>query len=202
MLDEERKKLIEELTAEVNTQSEKYQLVHACFAIQMLLKEKAEKMFAKERAAIKKRLMEVSPNDMKEIERLKTEQKKIKEAIRAKRLRIQVSYLRDGDVEAARTVRVDNTLHIVLPGKLARHVRTDQGGINYESIATLRKLMAHELGHIMLHLDSIMSDLGTQGTKNLSEDAEEEADFFAERLIERRQVRNLEFYKDRGHERI
>ena len=55
--------------------------------------------------------------------------------------------------------------------------------------------MAHELGHIMLHTDELLKIEGTQGSKDISEgEKEEEARFFAEKILEMRTQRNEDLH--------
>ena len=51
--------------------------------------------------------------------------------------------------------------------------------------------MAHELGHLVLHTDELLKIESTQGSKNITEDEkEEEAVFFAEEILKKRDQRN------------
>ena len=113
---------------------------------------------------------------------------------------IDVEYIDTHTEEMARVIKVENAFVINLPKSLALRVFKDDGTYNYEVIQKIRKLMAHELGHLILHTDELLRIESTQGSKMLSTDEnEEEARYFADELINLRRERNDRFYKDKAY---
>lgn len=98
--------------------------------------------------------------------------------------------------DAGRSSRVGNQLVIYLPLSLAKETINADGSYNPHAVKKLRKIMAHELGHIVLHTKELLSLSGTQGTKDITREQEEhEACIFAKELLELREKRNSLLYK-------
>lgn len=81
--------------------------------------------------------------------------------------------------------------------KVMENTRQKDGKINIERLGRLHKLMAHELGHIVLH-----SGVLNQNSEKINEGPEEEAALFADRLISLRKERNSEIYDNQNFQRI
>lgn len=75
--------------------------------------------------------------------------------------------------------------------------RKEDGKINFDLLQRLRKLMAHELGHIVLH-----SWILSPCNEGINDGSEEEVECFANNLIGLRRDRNAEIYEDQYYEKI
>ena len=96
-------------------------------------------------------------------------------------------------------VKIENAFVINLSRKLEQRIFNKDGTYNYEVIKKIRKLMAHELGHLILHTNELLNIDGTQGSKDISDEEEEkEADFFGKEIIRLRKLRNKKIYEDGG----
>ena len=192
MLTEERKLEIQKQAVLVNSESEKYQLVHACSAIEKILKNQLHAIYQQEFSRLRKAIREESDVDKRE--QYMQEAKELM-AESNKRVRIAIEYLEELNEDSARTTRTKNNLFTIVLPKCMQEVRGIDGHIDVEKMKSIRRLMAHELGHILLHAGSIMP--GDQnGTETMREDMEEEADWFADELIKLRQERNREIYNN------
>ncbi len=177
---------IKNLAAEVNKISEKYQLIHATFAIEKLIEEKLRSCVKEQIAEIRQQL--ITETDKEAQERLYKQVQELTTDISAK-VRIVVEYLPQIDEDSARLTRSGrNTFLIILP-KSMENIRKDDDTIDFERLRRLRKLMAHELGHIVLHTGILC-----QMEEISNEEKETEADLFATILIELRKKRNEEIY--------
>ena len=111
--------------------------------------------------------------------------------------RIYVEYIPEMDIEGGRVVRLPltNQFIISLPEKLLQKSWNKDGSYNTDGIRALRHRMAHELGHIALHIEELLKDDGTQGSISLADNAEDEANIFAAELLRLRHERNEMLYK-------
>ena len=82
--------------------------------------------------------------------------------------------------------------------KELEQIRNSNGDFHYAKMKDLRMLMAHELGHILLHTDCINEDglIDEDGNK------EEESNYFAETVIALRRQRNRNFYSNQNYEKM
>lgn len=185
---------IKSLAAEVNKISEKYQLIHATFAIEKLVEDKLRENVNTEIAQIRKRLALETDKDAQE--RLFRQVQELRTDVGSK-VRIIVEYLPQIENDSARLTRSSrNTFLIFLP-KSMENVRNSCGTIDFERMRRLRKLMAHELGHIVLHTGILCPE------ENLTdEEKEEQAELFAVTLIELRKQRNEEIYSNAHYKEI
>lgn len=185
---------IKSLAAEVNKISEKYQLIHATFAIEKLVEDKLRENVNAEIAQIRKRLALETDKDAQE--RLFKQVQELRTDVGSK-VRIIVEYLPQIEDDSARLTRSSrNTFLIFLP-KSMENVRNSSGTIDFERMRRLRKLMAHELGHIVLHTGILCPE------ENLTdEEKEEQAELFAVTLIELRKQRNEEIYSNAHYKEI
>ncbi len=199
MLSEERKKEIYKKAQLVNEISEKYQLIHATFAVQKIANEIINQTYAQEFKNLRQELSEV--NLSKEKQRQMYEKKKMLEVeSRRNRINISIQYIEPLKGMNATTTKIGtykNSFIISLPQEL-EDIRNQDGMFNYEKMKKLRWLMAHELGHILLHSDCI--DENGFFEKNGNE--EDESDFFAKSVIKLRQERNGEFYSNDNFKNI
>ncbi|MBD5459252.1 MAG: hypothetical protein HDR27_11855 [Lachnospiraceae bacterium] len=87
--------------------------------------------------------------------------------------------------------------------ELEKKIFDENGNYNYEVIQKIRQLMAHELGHLILHTDELLHIDGTQGSKLITdEEKEEETDCFGKQLLHFRKERNEKIYRDGGAHKI
>ncbi len=178
---------IQRSATKVNNVSEKYQLIHATFAIEKLIENKRKESIQEEIAGIRERMDAVT--DMDVLRSMSEQIRKIKTDPGSK-IRIVVDYLSAIEADNARTIRSKNTFCICLPASM-ENVRNADGKIDFERMSRLRQLMAHELGHIVLH-SGVLCPCETLS----EEEKEREADFFADTLINLRKKRNGEIYSD------
>lgn len=185
---------IKNLASEVNKISEKYQLIHATFAIEKLIEDKLRKTVNTEIAAIRNQLTQETDKDVQD--RLFKKVQELRTDVGSK-VRIIVEYLPQITDDSARLTRSSrNTFLIFLP-KSMENVRKSDGTIDFERMGRLRKLMAHELGHIVLHT-GILCPKETL----TDEEKESQAELFAVTLIELRKERNEEIYANAHYKEI
>lgn len=175
MLTDKRKTDIENLAININRLSEKYQLIHATFAIEKLFKDKLQEFYSCEFARLREKIRNVTNAEeqealYKEAEELRSESNK--------RIKIRIDYIAQMREDSARVTRTPSNNFIIVLPKCMENIRKENGEIDLEMLGRLRKLMAHELGHVVLH----SGILDFQKSTNDS-DFEEEADYFAEKLL-------------------
>lgn len=185
-MDSKRQEQIDRLVVEINSFSEKYQLIHAVTAIEKLYKDKEQSFYSKKFADIRSRILGESDPDkrdayFKEAQRIKEDSNK--------RVKIIIDYnARISDNSARTTKTNNNTFFIALP-KSAETIRNEDGHFDTERLGNLRKLMAHELGHIVLH-----SGVWREFPKSVDEATQEEdAEYFASKLLSLRDTHSTEF---------
>ena len=199
MLSDERKQEIYLQAKKVNSVSEQYQLIHACFAIQKIINEHINNSFKAKFDDLRKELLreDLDGDTLAQILQKKNE---LEMESRRRRINISVRYCDSLHGANATTTRVGtykNSFTISLPQELS-NVRNEDGSFNYERMRDLRKLMAHELGHILLHTDCINED----GVIDEDGNKEEESDFFADKILQLRRDRNKDFYNDDNFDKI
>lgn len=197
-MDSKRKNEIREITKRVTKKSERFQLIHATYAIQTMIKGMVIDSYVKECNDLRERIQNKMAANLNFDQELK-EKEILDYAIKQKNFRIDVEYIDSFTEDMSRIIRIDNAFVINLPKSLAENIFDDNDNYNYEVIQKIRHLMAHELGHLMLHTKELLQIHGTQGSVELSDDEKEvEANFFANELIEQRKKRNEIVYKDGG----
>lgn len=187
MLTKERQDEIIDLVKQINIDSEKYQLMHAIFAIENMFQKKMQQDWQNEYNDIREKIKNTSNQD--ELEMLFEKARELnKESMH--KVTIVVEYITNLEVGNARISTTENrNFQITLP-KDMENIRNDDGTINMEALTALRKLMAHELGHVVLH-SGILTDVEID---DLNKGSEEEAEFFAEKLLELRRIHNEEVH--------
>lgn len=194
-LPDERKKEISEFAEIANSTSEEYQLIHATFAIENLQNEARKKLYGNEYESIRKEISEAEKTNKEAIALLLNKAEGLKS--RFQNISIQVQYLSKLRYGCARTYRTENGVFFISLPEEMKKVRDKNGKIDFEKMKDLRKLMAHELGHVVLHTDS----LGPI-QKEISDCEEAEADFFSDVLIDLRKKRNIEIHEDKNYVRF
>jgi len=95
--------------------------------------------------------------------------KKIEEIHRNTKLRKQyilIDYVNMGDSNGGRAIKTDDKLIITLPRKIIENILDGDGNLQMVSVNNVQKIMAHELGHIVLHAD-LLSKHDTMGSNKL-----------------------------------
>lgn len=199
MLDQARVAEIQHLAGRINSTSEKYQLIHAMFAIEKIFRDNSNSHY---RDAVSRVWNDLkNPNLSADQKASLMQQARDLREEANKRIRILVDYIPQIKEDSARITQTQhNTFMIVLP-KSMECTRGTDNKINFEVLGALRRLMAHELGHIVLHSGLFDSyDEGSKGHREIeiTDVSEEEAEIFAKVLIDLRRDRNREIYdKDR-----
>ncbi|GHU51185.1 hypothetical protein FACS1894200_11140 [Spirochaetia bacterium] len=176
---------------QVNDVSSDYHLSHALCASNALIKKTAREHLDKEIKNLKNRLKTaIERNDTVAIDKIHEEIGSLNRPVL-----IHVEYIDNMVEDGGRVVRINNQLIVSLPKKLVDGSRKKDGSLDPDGVRRLRKLMAHELGHIVLHIDDLLDTENLQGDKLLSLEAEDEADIFAKELLDLRHKRNEEYFK-------
>lgn len=197
-MDTARKKEIKNKAREVTSVSEQYQLIHATYACQTLIKQIVVDDFKEKYDELSKQIEEKMTRALDYKEELK-EKERLDMLIQQKAFHIDVAYIDTNTEDAARVIKIDNAFVINISKSLANQIFDKSGQYNYDVIRKIRKLMSHELGHLILHTDELLKIDGTQGSKLITGVAEEEeADYFGEELLESRRERNEKIFKDGG----
>ena len=199
MLSEERKREIYNQAKRVNDVSEEYQLIHACFAVQKIINEHINSLFQNKFDELRSRLLK-EDLDSDGVAQVLQKKKELELENRRKRINISIRYIESLVGFNATTTRVGiykNSFIISLPKEL-EHIRRSDGTFDYAKMKNLRKLMAHELGHILLHTDYINEDgiIDEDGNK------EEESNYFPDTVLALRRQRNRNFYSDKNYEKM
>jgi hypothetical protein len=177
---------------EINDISLDYHLTHAVLACDKLLEEAFKTEGSKETNVIKDQLQKAyKENDLTKIKEL-LEKKKL---LNLEKYHIFVDFI-DMDVEAGRVVKAENKFVVSLPKKLADNARKGDSLFDQDNVQKLRRVMAHELGHIALHSGVLLTIENTNGSKELRGKFEDEANCFADELLRLRDERNKRLFKD------
>ena len=197
-----RKQEIRTKAEEITKASERFQLIHATYAARTMIKSMVMKYYEEKCSVLSKRIEDRIEQGL-DIENETNEKIELLSKMKQSSFHIDVEYIDTKSEDMARVVKVENAFVINLPKALALKVFNEDGNYNYEIIQKIRRLMAHELGHLILHTDELLHIDGTQGSLELSFDEKEiEARYFAEELIELRRKRNERLYKDRAYKSI
>jgi hypothetical protein len=173
------------LVKNVNTISLNYHLTHAVFACNQLLREeyrKTEREFSKLNTALQDAYRKKDEKAKKAaLEAIHLAKQKV-------RYYIYVEYL---NVPAGvnRVVKTESQLILSLSNKLLENVCNKDGSFIGDGLKKLRWVTAHELGHALLHSNSLKPG-ETQGSIELDGAAEKEANIFANELLKLRRERN------------
>jgi len=197
-MDTKRKIEIGDIAKNVSRISEQYQLIHATYACQMLVKQIITDEYTKKYDDLSKRIEDKICQGLKyDQERLEKEE--LDRLIKQRSFHIDVAYINTTSDDVARIVKIDNAFVINLSKSLAKQIFNPDGSYNYVVIHKIRELMAHELGHIALHTRELFYINSTQGSKLIIDsEKEEEADLFGKNLLKFRKIRNERVYHDGG----
>lgn len=192
---DQRKREILDTAKKVNDLSEKFQLIHATYASERLIRQVMKEHFEKELSGLSQKIKNCSSGMLDE---LSEEKRSLEDAMKRRICAISVDFV-DISTDRARTVKINNSFTIYLPRELQDHIKDEHGKRDYEVMRKIRKMMAHELGHLALHTDALMEENNTVGTLAFQDgEREAEADLFGEDLLERRRIRNQEIFEDGG----
>lgn len=193
-----RKKEINDIAKKVSNISEHYQLIHATYACQMLIKQIIMDEYGKRYDKLLEQIEEKMNAGLK-YDKEQTEKEEIDSLIKQRSFHIDVAYIDTTSEDAARIIKIKNAFVINLSKTLAQQIFNSDGSYNYEAIHKIRELMAHELGHLMLHTKELLYIDSTQGSKLIRDpEKEEEANLFGNNLLELRKLRNERVYQDGG----
>jgi hypothetical protein len=179
---ESRKKEIKGRAKRVYNISFDYHLTHAVFGSDGLLI--SDRMEEKSKAIneLNQSLVDAArQNDNALIEKLMNDIKE-KAKIKGRNYKILIDYSSMmKDPCGGRVITVGDQLNITLPEKLRKDLKNDDDKLIDENVQKIKKIMAHELGHIVLHTDFLSQDdlIGSSGLNDL----DWEADEFAAELI-------------------
>lgn len=198
-MDGVRKKVIRDKVEELTKESEQYQLIHATYAARTMIKSLVMKYYKARYEELLERIsnkIEAGNNIESELQ----EKAELESRTKQRSFHIDVEYIETRTDDMARVIKIENSFVINLPRSLADRIFKENGEYDYDVIHKIRELMAHELGHLILHTDELLYIEGTQGSKELTdEDYEDEARYFANELIECRRERNKKFYEDKAY---
>jgi hypothetical protein len=184
----------EKIAEDINDRSSKYQLAHATVACAEYLRDYDPDKHKKQRKIDSINKQRRSALMSKKTERFDQLTERI-DTIHSKR-RIFIEY--KGTIGKSYTVFIDGQLVVTLSKHLADQ-SFDKDGNYTEGVKLLRHTMAHELGHAILHTDKIIAAGYSRGSSNISDpDDENEANWFADKLVDLRIQRNLHLDKGTG----
>lgn len=179
---EERKKEIRARAKNVYDISFNYHLIHAVFGSDGLLIRDRMEANKEELVNLNKALVVAKREKDTVLEaELMAEAEKLKKKLKRK-YHILIDYVTLSDLEGGRVIKIDDKLIIELPKKLTSNIKDhDTGELQKEAVAAVREIMAHELGHIVLHTEEVpQGDL--QGGAKLKH-LDWEAEVFAKELL-------------------
>jgi hypothetical protein len=169
-----------------------YHLTHAVFGSDEFLVEKRITDKQKEIKKVNDELQAaVKVGDQNKVNTLMGRIELLKGMLRRKFL-IMIEYsslMRDP--EGGRVINNGKELIITLPKMILKGLMDETGKLQKEPVMKLRKIMAHELGHIVLHTDIITGAQPLDGYREQLKNQEWEADVFGEEL--------LRLYKEKDH---
>lgn len=197
-MDTKRKNDIRIKAQEISRKSEQFQMIHATYACQMLIKEIVMNDYVKKYDDLAERIekkMLAGVGYEKEIK----EKEKLEYLINQRSFHIDVAYIETSSEDSARVIKINNAFVINLSRTLAERIVDSNGEFNYDVIRKIRRLMSHELGHLALHTEELLQIESTQGSKLITDmEKEIEADYFSEELLDLRKQRNKKIHEDGG----
>lgn len=194
----ERENEIQKIAEDVSRASEQFQLIHATYACQMIIKQVVMDEYKKKYDELSSRIEEkmcAGANYEKEQE----EKEQLDALIKQRSFHIDVAYINATSDDVARVIKIQNAFVINLSQSLANHIFNGDGSYNYNVIHKIRELMSHELGHLILHTNELLQIDSLQGSKLITDPKKEmEANLFGKKLIDLRKIRNEKLYQDGG----
>lgn len=195
MLPSKRKNEIREKVSNIISSSDKYHFIHATYACQLMVKDLVSSYYMEECRKLSQNIRERTKGGREIPEELYEEYQHLMEVAKEGRAHIDIDYIDTSSENEARIIKTANAFVINLPRSLAERVTHEDGSFNKETVQKIRELTAHELGHLMLHTEELLKIEGTQGSKEITEEGkEDEARFFAEKIVEMRDQRNQDLH--------
>lgn len=189
-MDGKQKQDIRNKVALIIENSDKYHFIHATYACQLMIKNIVSEYYEEECKKLSQRIQTESRRGKDISDELYEEYQNFLILAKQGRAHIDIDYINTAE-DNARVIKTDNAFVIAISRSLAEQVTNEDGTFNKNVVEKIRKLMAHELGHLMLHTNELLEIEGTQGSKNITdEEMEEEANYFAEKILEKRNERN------------
>jgi hypothetical protein len=176
---------IKEKARTVNSISLDYHLTHAVFACNQMLRD-AYKEAERESRRLKEALQTACRK--KDEKAQKDALEEIRHVERKVKYYIYVEYV-NMPADVNRVIKTESQLIVSLSKKLLENACNKDGSFIGAGLEKLRWVTAHELGHALLHSEN-MKPGETQGSIELNDAAEAEANLFAEELLRLRHERN------------
>lgn len=183
----DRRGEIYEEAQRVHNKAEGYQLAHSVFACDRLVYESVEELLREPMAKKEKLQLEKLRNKRANLDNeLIALDEEISKIMQENPNHVYVRNFKGSEAATARVMRVDDRyFEIAVPEHMwQKCLPNSSGKYNKEAICSLRKAMAHEIGHVLLHPTSIVID----GTKKVG-NQQAEANIFSEKLISLRNER-------------
>jgi hypothetical protein len=175
-------KEIKDKAGEVHTVSFYYHLTHAFFACDKLLLDENKKKGKTERQKLNDELIAARrTKDSARCVELGDQIASYEEA-NIRKYRLFIDYV-DMDINAGRVINAKDRLIITLPEKLAAATKDKDGSLVSAGLDKYRKIMGHELGHVILHTEPLLKIKSRCGSKELKGQFDKEADLFSQELI-------------------
>jgi len=181
---------VKQKAKQVNDISMDYHLTNAIFACSRIVQSEFKEYIDEKSRGIKKRLLAAEKaGSTQQIHEINKEIQQLKVPFG-----IHVEYISKGK---GRIIFLpdSNRFVITLPKDLLDGSRNQDGTYNPEGLKKLRKLTAHEIGHIALQTKELVKSASTQGSITISGNQESDANIFAEELLALRHQRNEELFK-------
>lgn len=191
MIDSKRKREIKDLVDQIHGKAEKFQLGHVVFACNQFFRDQyiAESSVAQKKQEkqglinLRKKKSPNAPSTSDE------EDASSLGKSASQRVRVDVEYYGGGEGATSRLIKYEDRFVIEIPEILGKGCLPVKGQYDLRAINRLRRKMAHELGHAVLH--SSCMKYAMQGSESLSPSAECEANYFADELITLRNRRRV-----------
>lgn len=198
----ERKKEIRDKAKEINALSEQFQLVHATYASCEYIRTVVREFYQKELDKLKIRILDKTKKDQDTTQEL-LEKSELENLIRRNNYIIDIGYIDVSNENIARVVKLGKSFTIYLAKSLKDSIFKPNGDFDYDVIGKIRELMAHEIGHMVLHTKELLLEESTQGSLNIKDaEKEEEANIFGKELLELRRDRNRKIRADGGADNL
>jgi Zn-dependent peptidase ImmA (M78 family) len=173
---------VKDKAREVHDVSFEYHLTHAFFACDKILLEENKKKGKEDRRRLKNELAEARrKKDFAKCAELNDKIASYKK-LNIRKYRLFIDYI-DMDIYAGRVINAEDRLAITLPKKLADATRDKDGSLISKGVAKYRKIMGHELGHIILHTEPLLNIKSKDGSMKLKGQFDIEADWFSQELL-------------------
>jgi len=182
---EERVKEIKDIAKRVYCISFNYHLTHAVFGSDgFLLQSRKEKYNAELKDLNEKLQVAIREKNTVEEDTLKAKADQLLKDLKKRKYRILIDYVDMDDPDGGRVISIEDNLLIQLPLKHTLNIKDKSTGeLQTEAVKKVRNIMAHELGHIILH-NNLLSEFKLQGSEHPDlKSVDWEAKVFATELL-------------------